>query len=148
MSNDFWSGTAVGAIFGASVKWLFDYLRTLFERKTLLVVSVHRAFPNLEPPESYFVRLVNHTPDRELEIKDVWYEGSPAIPVLNPQRPLPTRIRAGAMWETWIPIADIPVATDEVYGRFRVRLSTGEVYRSRRTPDRDIAPGIGAIAGG
>jgi hypothetical protein len=147
MNGDFWTGAVVGAVIGAVGKWFFDYLRTLLERKALLVVSVHRAFPNLAPPECYFIRLVNHTPDRELEVKDVWFEGSPAVSVINPQRPLPARLRAGTMWETWIPIANVPSAGNDAFTRARVKLSTGEVIGSRKTPDNDLAPGVGQIAG-
>jgi len=57
VSGDFWTETVVGAVIGALGKLLFDYVRTLVERKTLLVVSVHRAFPNLVPPECYFIRV-------------------------------------------------------------------------------------------
>jgi hypothetical protein len=148
MSGDFWIGAILGAFVTGIVAWLLSYFRTAFERSALLEVTVHRAYPGLQPPECFFIRCVNQTPDRELEIKDVWFEGTPATPVLNPQRRLPARLRAGRMWETWIPTAEVPHTGDDVFSLARVRLSTGEVFRSHQTPDEELAPGVGGIAGG
>lgn len=151
--NDFWRGTvvggAVGAIVGFLAKWLMDYARTEFERGGLVKLTAHRAYPEAQPPECYFVRVVNHAPDREIELKDVWFESSRPVPVLNPQRPLPATVKPGAMWETWIPVSEVPTKDpEEACRQVRVRLSTGQVIKSSgRTPDTDLSPGFGGIAG-
>lgn len=147
MSQDFWIGAVTGGMATFLVGWFFTYVRTLVERRSLLKLTVHRAFPNEEPPECYFIRAVNHTPDRELEIKDVWFESTPAAPVLNPERPLPAPIRAGGMWETWIPMDEVPVEPEQAFKLARLRLSTGDKFKSSKTPDKDLSPGAGGIAG-
>lgn len=147
--SDFWKGLVVGGVVGYGIKWVLDYVRAEFERAGLIALTVHVAYPGLQPPSCYFVRVVNHSPSSSVELKDVWFESTPKTSVLNPERPMPSSLGPGAMWETWIPVSDVPTPDARAaFKQARVRLSTGQVIKSRgETPPSDLAPGIGAIAG-
>ena len=64
---------------------------------------------------------------------------------MNPQRPLPRRLRAEESWETWIETADLPDGLgEEVFSLARVRLSNGRILRSQRNtavPSTGFVPG-------
>jgi len=144
-----------------------NWITTEVERHTLLDLSVHRkplargpfgqvAVTGLGPGEFeaqfedvFVVRAVNHTPNRTLEIKDVWFDcDARPVPVRNPLRPLPHPLGPGGMWETWIAAAEIPAAyRHTAFNLGRARLSTGQTFQSRRTK-KDLHPGIGTVAGG
>jgi hypothetical protein len=62
-----------------------------------------------------------------------------------PERPLPKRLKPDEIWETWIPLQNIPETfLDEGYHLGRIRLSTGKIIRSRK--DKKV-PSIGFVPG-
>jgi hypothetical protein len=69
----------------------------------------------------------------------------PAVAVLNPLRPLRKLEADGDSWETWVDKAHLPNRSQDVRGMVDVRLSTGEIIKSKPvTPGIDL-PGVGAV---
>jgi hypothetical protein len=92
-------------------------------------VLVHRAIFLPASPEHYFMKVTNLSASREVEITHLWFETNPPVHVLNPDRPLPTRLRLDETFETWVPVAAVPnVPNVERLGR--VLLSNGKVVKS------------------
>jgi hypothetical protein len=57
------------------------------------------------PPSAtpyYFVKVTNEGL-RDVVVTHVWGDGQPRVDVLDPQRPLPTRLRPEQQWEAPIP---------------------------------------------
>jgi AAA ATPase domain len=80
---------------------------------------------------------------REIEITYLWFETNPPVHILNPDRPLPTRLRLDETFETWVPVAALPnVPNVERLGR--VSLSNGKVVKSRLN---SAVPPVGNVAG-
>jgi hypothetical protein len=68
------------------------------------------------------------------------------IRVRPESRLLPTRLAVNEIWESWLPISQIPEQfRHNAYDCFRVRLSTGEVFVSSK---EDTVPPIGSVPGG
>jgi hypothetical protein len=113
-------------------------------------VRVHKArfFDGLDyGPECYFVNVTNISVNREVEVTHVWFECPEKVYVIRNDRPLPKRLKADETWETWIGVEQIPAAVSDVEAfRFaRVRISTGNVFKSRR--DKRV-PSLGYVPGG
>ena len=85
-----------------------------------------------------FINVTNLSPRREVEVTHVWVETDPPTQVLNPDRPLPARLRLDESWETWIELSRLPGDLQEVERQARVRLSNGTVLKSRLS--RDVPP--------
>jgi hypothetical protein len=56
-------------------------------------VRVHRGFRTGSPAQHFFVTVTNRSKSREIEITHVWFETTPRADVLNPDQPLPARLR-------------------------------------------------------
>jgi len=104
-------------------------------------VLVHRAFFDGNPTEHFFVKIVNTTPDADVEVTHVWYQSNDRVDILV--RRLPVRLRPSETWETFIAVADIPRDAD-AFDHFHAHLSTGEVYASSQNKD---VPPRGFVAG-
>jgi hypothetical protein len=110
-----------------------------------LLVCVHRAYFAGSGQECFVVNLTNCSSRSELEVTHIWFEGSGQIPVLQPQRPLPVRLKPDQCWETWLPVAALPqILLPEALTRGRARLSSGAVVRSK--PNTNI-PNYGIVTG-
>lgn len=94
----------------------------------------------------YFLNITN-VDERPLEITHVWYEDASChIPVKRDSRPLPKRLEVSEAWSSWIPLSNLPEeARPNAYDRFRLRLSTGEVFGSIK---EDTVPPYGSVPGG
>jgi hypothetical protein len=104
---------------------------------------VHRAIFLPESPEHYFVKVVNLSPSREIEITHIWFDTDPQVYIDNPARPLHARLRPDETFETWVPVAAVPdVPNVERLGR--VRLSSGNTVKSQLNND---VPPVGSVAG-
>jgi len=138
--------------------WVFEQLeRALFEGigERVARVATRRWHPEplihrgifLKDPESvlhYFVKVINRSRTRDIEITHVWFDADPPVHLTLPDRPLPTRLRPRETWEGWIEaaaLADIP----DVERSGRVRLSSGKLVKSRRNEN---LPPTGYVAGG
>lgn len=108
-------------------------------------VLIHRGI-FLEDPESvphYFVKVINRS-RRDIAITDVWFDANRPVPIMLPERPLPTRLRPHETWEGWIEAAALAQVPD-VERSGRVRLAIGKLIRSRRNKN---LPPSGPVAGG
>jgi len=93
----------------------------------------------------YFITVTNRSPVRDVEITHVWFDSAPQVPVINPERPLPKRLRPDEPWATWIEAETLPQGLgDRVFTLARVRLSTGRTMKSRL--NRRVPP-VGEIPG-
>ena len=72
---------------------------------------VHQAFwqSPQRPGPYYFIVVTNLSRQREVEVTHVWFETTPRLDVLNPDRPLPKRLKLDEQWATWIPVSQVPL---------------------------------------
>jgi hypothetical protein len=125
-------------------KILDAILPAFFDRRRLRV-RVHRAYFPGSAVEHFFVNLTDRSSGRDLEVTHVWFEADHQIPVLQPQRPLPVRLKPDQSWETWLPVGALPqVLLPKALSLARARLSTGAVVKSKRETN---IPGYGAVPG-
>ena len=66
-----------------------------------LRLAVHRAF-FASGPECFFVNATNIGAQTDLEITHIWFETKPPFYFMQPDRPLPKRLRPQETWETWV----------------------------------------------
>jgi hypothetical protein len=102
--------------------------------------ATHPSEPN------YHLKVTNLSPGREITITHIWFEleDGQQLHHLNLERPLPSRLRLGEPYEMWLPVAQVSGILDWA-GRFRVKLSGGEVIMSRLNKS---VPAVGYVAGG
>jgi cobalamin biosynthesis protein CbiG len=127
----------------APVIWLANQGRSWHQWRRRLRVLVHRGVFLPTSAEHYFIKATNLSRQRELEITHVWCETEPPVHVLNPNRPLPARLRLDETFETWIGVAAIPDVPN-VERLVRVALSNGKVVKSRLNKH---VPPVGGVAG-
>ena len=107
--------------------------------------TVHRAAFLPSGPQAFFLNATNLSKDREIEVTHVWLASSPPIAALQPERPLPKRLRPDETWETWIYVDEVPVHLHEsVVDLARARLSTGKQVKAKLNVD---VPPMGAVPG-
>ncbi|HEV7921815.1 MAG TPA: hypothetical protein VGR02_13585 [Thermoanaerobaculia bacterium] len=95
---------------------------------------------------AYFVKIVNLSSARDVEVTHVWLEAEPDVPLLQEDRPLPVRLQPDQTWETWLPIKRVPASIlAQVPTRVRVQLSNGSVFKSKLNKK---VPDLGYVAGG
>ncbi len=106
--------------------------------------SVHFAALSSGEP-CVFVNVTNRSSKTDIEVTHVGFQTKPATPVLNPDRPLPKRLRPDESWETWLPVTRLPLSElARVPWLGRVRLSTGRTIRTRENrsvPEAGFVPG-------
>jgi hypothetical protein len=126
-------------------RWCANQVRKPQQGRRRVRVLAHRARFQPAGPECYFMKVVNLSKDRSIEITHVWYETKPPLHNLNSDRPLPARLRPDETFETWVPVAALlePDAPN-VSWLGRVQLSNGKVIKSR--PNKKVPP-IGYVAG-
>ena len=122
------------------------WAREAFLGRRQVRLRVHRAVLVASHRDCYFVNLTNLSRNRDIEVTHIWFESDPPIHVLQPDRPLPKRLRPDETLETWLDVSLLPAAVrDDAFTLVRARLSTGKVLRSERNTS---VPPIGAIPGG
>jgi hypothetical protein len=127
----------------APLLWCADLARGWRQRQRRVRVLVHRGIFLPSSPEHYFMKVTNLSASREIELTHIWFETNPPVHILNPDRPLPARLRLDETFETWVSIPALPnVPNVERLGR--VRLSNGKVIKSRL--NRKVPP-VGNVAG-
>ena len=109
-----------------------------------LRLTVHRAVFQHNNLLCYFINVTNLS-ERELEITHVWFDCKPQVHALQPDRPLPKRLKPDETWETWIEAHRLPAwVHKDPYHLTRARLSTGAVVESQKNesvPDQGYVPG-------
>lgn len=123
------------------LQWIFQIIG-LTQR---LRVLCHRAFLLPNGPECYFVNVTNVSLQRDVEITHVWMDCNDTVPVFNPLRPLPRRIKPDESWETWIEVNNLPQSVrDNAFNLARVRLSNGRTFKSKENKN---VPSAGYVPG-
>lgn len=108
----------------------------------IVQVLVHKAYFLNNRVQHFFIKITNATRDVDIEVTHVWYKNDPEnVHILR--IPLPKRLKPSEQFETYVPVADIP-EHDDVFQRFRIKLSTGEEFTSQQNVD---VPSIGFVAG-
>ena len=110
-------------------------------------VKVHCHVGHLEHRnvDCFFVRVTNASPFRKVVVTEVWFDAGTRIPVINAERPMPKVLPPEEVWETWIPIANIPQHLHaQAPTLARAKLSDGTIIPSVPTPD--VSP-AGFVAG-
>jgi hypothetical protein len=115
----------------------------------LVRLTVHPGSFSRNPAEPlYFLNLTNQSEDL-IEITHVWFQCSSSdcqIMIRPWSRPLPVRLLVNQVWSTWIAAGKIPPAEQSnAFDNFQIRLSTGEVFRSRK---EESVPRRGSVPGG
>jgi hypothetical protein len=129
----------------AVVRWCADQARKLHQGRRKVSVLAHRAVYLPTSTECYFMKVVNLSRDRDIEITHIWYETTPPLHNLNSDRPLKARLRPDETFETWVPVAALPEPyAPNVEQLGRVRLSSGKVIKSRLNKN---VPPIGYVGG-
>jgi len=119
-------------------------LPAVFNRLRLRL-RVHRAYFAESGKECFVVTVTNRSFTRDLEVTDVWFQSDRQIPVLQPQRPLPVRLKPEECWETWLPVAALPQRVlQQALTLAYARLSNGAVVGSK--PNTNI-PNYGIVSG-
>ncbi len=110
---------------------------------THVSLLVHSAFFGPGTPAHYFLKITNEG-TTSVQLESVWFATTPAVAVDNHQRPLPTLLVPGELFETWLPVVDVP-ATPRVEYLACARLADGTVVES--LPNTAVPP-AGAPGGG
>jgi hypothetical protein len=123
--------------------WLVDQARGWHQQRRRVRVLTHRAVFVGSQAEKMFIKVTNLSREREVEVTHIWFETDPPVHVVNPDRPLPVRLRLDETFETWVSMEALAIVPNvEQLGR--VQLSSGTVLKSRL--NRNVPP-IGGIAG-
>ena len=128
--------------------WGLLYARRAHIAKTevIAVARAHEATDIVTGQRNIYVNVTNNSVEREIVVTHVWLDNNGIeIPLMNGQRVLPARLRAGDSWETWVAVTSLPdVVRDTPFERGRVRLSSGivlETTRNRNVPAAGFVPG-------
>ena len=127
------------------LKFIFDNILSFWSGLRRVRFRTHRAFFIGSGVECFFLTVTNTSRSREIEITHVWLDTNPQVYVMVTERPLPKRLKPDEIWETWIPMQNIPKSSwDAAYHLGRLRLSNGKIIRSRK--DKKV-PSIGFVPG-
>ena len=128
-------------LFKIGLGWIWERLTGRRQLRLL----VHKANFRNNPTPFYFINATNLSKSRELEITHVWFDTKPEVPVLEPTRPLPKRLKPDESWETWIGVNQIsPTSNQNPYELARAKLSSGKVIKSKKNEN---VPSQGAVPG-
>jgi hypothetical protein len=129
-----------------ALKAVLDPLGSLYGDRRIVRFTVHRAFFQRSGRECFFLNVANLSRNREIEITHLWFETLPPIPALEPDRPLPKRLKPDESWETWIDVRRLPEASRNLAFQLgRLRLSSGTVIKSKKNRN---CPPQGTVPGG
>ena len=107
-----------------------------------LILLVHKAYFNGNPIQHFFIKLINTSESKEIEITHVWYKNENiTVDILT--APLPKRLKPDEIYETWVPVDQIP-NDENAFQNFHAVISTGEAFTSKQ--NIDVRP-FGFIAG-
>jgi hypothetical protein len=130
------------------ISLISDNYWKLIENRRKIRFTVHRAYFLAVGVECFFLNVTNLSSKKEIEITHVYFQNEDGnqIPVIQPDRPLPKRLRPDETWETWIRVELLPVnLLPDPFKKARLRLSTGKTFRSRYNKN---VPQTGEVPGG
>src|SRR6185436_2187986 len=114
------------SLFWSILEKLVDLVAPQLLDRRRVRFTVHQAAFVQSGRQAFFFNATNLSKDREIELTHVWLASSPPIAALQPERPLPKRLKPDETWETWIFADAIPPELHEsVASLARARLSTG-----------------------
>ncbi|GAB3901927.1 toll/interleukin-1 receptor domain-containing protein [Kibdelosporangium lantanae] len=96
---------------------------------TAITFLAHMAFFAPGGPAYYFLKVANEG-STTVQLDHVWFATNPEVIVDNRQRPLPTRLDPGDLFETWYPVHAVP-SDPHILELARVQLGDGSVLKSR-----------------
>jgi TIR domain len=108
-----------------------------------VTLRVHTAMFMPSSPPYFFLKIRNESSE-SIHLKDVWFATNPIVAVENPQRPLPTVVAPGDLFETWILTELVPL-NSRIYFLARAEIEDGVVIES--LPNTQVPP-AGMIGGG
>jgi DNA-binding MarR family transcriptional regulator len=112
-------------------------------RRVSVLVHLARRMPGEQV--AYFIKVINLSTSRDIEVTHVWIAPQTQIPIPNDVRSLPVRLRPDETWETWVPFNAIPESLySRVHRLVRVQLSNGSMIRSQLNKK---VPPVGYVAG-
>jgi hypothetical protein len=76
-----------------------ELIHGVIDRRALRL-TVHKACFEGNGREHYFVNITNLSRSRDLVITHIWFDLTPQIPVMPPERILPKRLPPDAPWAT------------------------------------------------
>jgi hypothetical protein len=125
----------------SALNWLFK----LLSLRQGVQVKVHRGFFEGDNTEYYFVKVVNASPQRDIEIAHIFIEHAPPVHIVNTSRPLPRRLKPDETYETWQQLSTLPPdIRNNAFSLFRVQLSNDKIYKSfknTKVPNRGFVAG-------
>lgn len=133
----------IGPAFG-----LLGWVRDRHQSRRKVRLTVHRAYAvsalvvgpggSVQTgSENYYVTVTNASRDRDIVVTHVWLDTTPPLQVFDPD--LPVRLKHSAVWETVVPVDDIPAGTTDVEWLARCQVSPDDkVVKSR--PRRNVPP--------
>jgi hypothetical protein len=128
------------------VKTALGWLWSAFGAWRRVRVKVHRAILLRDQRDCYFINVTNCSQSKDVVITHIWFDSNPKVHVMNPDRPLPVRLKPDEPWETWVEASRLPPEErSKAYNLGRARLSTGKVIKSKENKG---VPSIGDIPGG
>ena len=130
------------------IEIILDNYWKFVDHKRKLRFTVHRAFHLASRIECFYLNVTNLSSVKEIEITHLYFIDNDMnqIPIIQPDRPLPKRLKPDETWESWIRVSLVPSnLVNKPYRKARVRLSTGKVIKSRF--NRGV-PHYGEIPGG
>jgi len=131
-------------LWGILEKLIDLFAPELLDRRRLRF-TVHRAAFVPSGREAFFLNATNLSKDREIELTHVWLACSPPIAALQPERPLPKRLKPDETWETWIYADAVPRNLHEaVFDLARARLSSGKELKAKLNLG---VPPVGTVPG-
>jgi len=128
-------------LFGPAL-WLATRAADAFKSRRRVRALVHRGVFQSGSADQLFMKVVNG-PSVDVEITHIWFATQPPVHLLNPHRPLPTRLRPSETFETWVALADV-LNVEGVERLGRVLLSDGKMIYSRLNK---TVPPVGFVAG-
>lgn len=114
--------------------WIADKILQVRDARTKVNILVHEAFFTKDPSRIpfYFIKVINQSPETDFTITHIWVKDeSKEIDILNPDRPLPHKLKKTDVWETWFP-KNLIHDHNNVFTNVFVVLSNGNEYKSKK----------------
>jgi hypothetical protein len=108
-----------------------------------VTLTLHQAVFGGSTNPLYFLKVTNFN-RHPIQLNRLWFATDPQVTVNNADRPLPTRIAPGELFETWIPVRSVPPRHDIAY---LARADVEGIPAVDSQPHVDVAP-AGQVGGG
>jgi hypothetical protein len=123
-----------------------DMIRGFRQNRRKVTVLAHLAyFPSPGTPQMCFVKVTNRSPRRPITITHVWFDTTPQVDLVNPERPLTKTLGLDEQWETWIPVSELHGA-ENVETLARVVLANNPKRPIKSRLNKHVRP-YGEVAG-